>query len=230
MSNHEDIKIFILSGGFGTRLKSIIKDIPKVMADINGKPFLCYQIDEIRKYFPRNDIYLLTHYLSDFIEEYFKSSENIRCIREQIPLGTGGSIKNAIKNLGLSERSQILVFNGDTYIKPDLIDFIKKTSGDVSIVTCDISNTSRFNTLEIKDNKLIKFLPKNSNKATKHINSGCYYFRNLSCLNDTEHNVFSIEDQFQKYLKNKIINTYSYDGIFVDIGIPEDYIRCKNLI
>ena len=67
------------------------------MADINGKPFIEYRIMQIRKYFPNNKIYLLTHYLSEYIEKYFCNNDKIECIKDNKPLGTGGSIKNEIK-------------------------------------------------------------------------------------------------------------------------------------
>ena len=56
--NLSDIKIFILVGGFGTRLKSVVSDVPKPMAPINKKPFLVYKIEKLKKYFPDNQIFL----------------------------------------------------------------------------------------------------------------------------------------------------------------------------
>ncbi len=93
----DNIKIFILAGGFGTRLKTVVSDIPKPMAPILNKPFLEYQIREIKKYLPNHEIYLLTHYLSEIIEDYFKDDKSIIILKEEKPLGTGGSIKNAIR-------------------------------------------------------------------------------------------------------------------------------------
>ena len=89
--------ILILAGGFGTRLKKVVANVPKPMADICGKPFLTYQIDAIRRYYPQESIYLLTHYKSEIIQEYFQEDNKIRVIEEKDPLGTGGSILNAIK-------------------------------------------------------------------------------------------------------------------------------------
>ena len=64
-----NLKIFVLAGGFGTRLKSIISDVPKPMAPVLDKPFISYVINNIREYY-QDEIYLLTHHKSNVIEEY----------------------------------------------------------------------------------------------------------------------------------------------------------------
>ena len=102
----ENIKILILVGGFGTRLKDVVSDVPKPMAPINNKPFLLHKIEKIREYLPKNQIYLLTHHMSDIIEEYFRDYPNIEFIKEEEALGTGGSIKNAIAKMNLPEQGK----------------------------------------------------------------------------------------------------------------------------
>ena len=75
--NLSNIKIFILAGGFGKRLKSVVSDVPKPMAPINKKPFLVYKIEMLKKHLPENEIYLLTHYMSDIIEDFFKDYKKV---------------------------------------------------------------------------------------------------------------------------------------------------------
>ena len=90
--NSENLNIFILAGGFGTRLKSVVSDVPKPMAPILNKPFLEYQIKEIKKYFPYSKIYLLTHYLSEIIESYYKDNKSIVILKENVPFHTASQI------------------------------------------------------------------------------------------------------------------------------------------
>ena len=225
-----NIPIFILSGGFGTRLGKTLNDkIPKPMANINGKPFLERKIITIREYFPSNPIYLLTHHLSESIEKYFKSHKNIYCIKEDKPLGTGGSIKNAINILNLTANDKLLVFNGDTYLKPNLKQLINTSYNGISIVACYENNTLRFNMLEIKDNKVIKFLDKDSSASSNYINGGCYYFDNLIYLKSQKPTVFSIEEKLIELVINHPIGALIYDDIFIDIGVPEGYTKIQKL-
>lgn len=225
-----NINIFILAGGFGKRLKSVISDIPKPMAPIDNKPFLYYQIKQIRDYFPENKIYILTHYLSEVIESYFKDDSSIIILKESKPLDTGGSIKNAINILQLQRDSSILVFNGDTYIKPNLKDMINKSQGKISILASLEENCDRYGTLSIKENEIIDFNEKQLELKNSYINAGCYYFNNLDFFANIEEEKFAIEDKFKKYLSHDTIAAYKYKDIFIDIGIPEDYERMKNYI
>ncbi|MCZ7621370.1 MAG: sugar phosphate nucleotidyltransferase, partial [Candidatus Kuenenia sp.] len=93
------MEAIILAGGYGTRLQSVIKDIPKPMADINGRPFLSYLMDyllcqNIRK------ILLSVGYKHEIIKNYFGlryKNLDIEYVIEDKPLGTGGAIKEALK-------------------------------------------------------------------------------------------------------------------------------------
>jgi len=226
--NLSDIKIFILVGGFGTRLKSVVSDVPKPMAPINKKPFLVYKIEKLKKYFPDNQIFLLTHYMSDIIEEFFKDYEKVTIIKEDKALGTGGSVKNAITYLKLKDTEKILLMNGDTYIEPDYIDFIKNATAEVNMMTSIIHDCDRFNTLEIENNRVTKFKSKQNNIYDANINIGCYIFKNLNIIKNIPETSFSLEQKFNEIVESINIKPYQYNGVFIDIGTPDDYLRLIN--
>jgi D-glycero-alpha-D-manno-heptose 1-phosphate guanylyltransferase len=225
-----DLNIFILAGGFGTRLQSVIADVPKPMAPIHDKPFLYYQILEIRKYFKNEPIYLLTHYLSEIIEEYFKEDKSITIIKENEPLGTGGSIKHAINFLQLKSNASLLVFNGDTYIKPNLHAMLEKKSEDITILGSFQNICDRYGVLKISNEHVVDFLEKEKGICNSYINAGCYFFKNLSFFDSIKEDKFAIEDKFKEYLSSKPIGIFCYDGVFIDIGIPEDYMKMINMV
>jgi len=213
--------IFILVGGFGTRLKTVVSNIPKPMAPINNKPFLDYKIDHFRNYFPNNQIILLTHYLSNYIENYYKNYIDIVCIKEDEPLGTGGALKNAIQTLDLKNNQPIILTNGDTYIKPNYQDFVNY-NGDIRIMCSYKENNDRYGTVDINNNIIEKFSTKlKSNNS--YINTGCYFFKKLSFIKSINKKKFAIEDEFEKMIKKEELGAYVYDDIFIDIGIPKDY-------
>jgi len=218
------MKIFILAGGFGTRLQSVVSDVPKPMAPILDKPFLDYQLSEIRKYFPKNKIYLLTFYKSEIIENYYKNDKLISIIKETEPLGTGGSIKNAISYLQLEINSKILVFNGDTYIKPNLNKMLSSSENTISILGSFQEDCQRYGTLKLDKDDIVEFNEKVPNCKDSYINAGCYLFNDLSLFKKIDKKLFSIEDEFKNYLNNYgKINIYRYENIFIDIGIAQDY-------
>ena len=118
------MQTLILAGGLGTRLRGIVRDIPKVMVDIKGKPFLEYLIVQLKNY-NLNDIILCTGHLKEKIENYFGNGNhlgvNIVYSEEPKPLGTGGAIKLA-ENLVKS--NDFIVMNGDSFFDIDLYKLI----------------------------------------------------------------------------------------------------------
>lgn len=223
----KELSIFILAGGFGTRLKSVVSNVPKPMAPINNQPFLKYQIELIRKYFPNNKIYLLTYYLSEVIEDYFKNDSSIVIIKEKKPLGTGGSIKNAIDYLKLRFTDSVMVLNGDTFIKPNFIDMINELNNDVTIIGSLQSNCDRYGVLKLRNNMVTDFLEKEVGIKNAYINAGCYFFKQLHFFDKIKESKFNVEDKFKNYLLTSKIGIFKYHSIFIDIGIPEDYEKMK---
>lgn len=112
----------ILAGGLGTRLKKVVKDIPKPMADINGKPFLEYIFYHLN-FYKIEKVILAVGYKADVIKDYFGSkfrNISIYYSEEKELLGTGGAVKQAIK---LSDSNDVFIFNGDTFFDIDLVNF-----------------------------------------------------------------------------------------------------------
>jgi len=226
-SSTEKYAIFILAGGFGTRLKGVLDDIPKPMAPVNGKPFLNLQTDYLRKYFHENDIYILTHFLSEKISGYFKDFKNIRIIKEETPLGTGGSIKHALKKLA-GGYDGYLILNGDTYFEADLAEFIKTAHCDINMLTCFQEKCERFGQVLIENGYITSFAEKGSSDSS-FINAGCYFFKNGDFLLGVEDERFSLEKKLEDHIIDHKIGAYKYRGIFIDIGIPEDYDKIKEI-
>ena len=109
----------ILAGGFGTRLQGVVKDLPKPMAPVNGRPFLTYILDYLIDY-QYNKVVLSVGYLHEKIEEFFGTqykSLEIDYAVETEPLGTGGGILFAMSKC---TTDNVLVINGDTMFKVDL--------------------------------------------------------------------------------------------------------------
>ena len=106
--------ILVLAGGFGTRLKSVVSDVPKPLAPVCGKPFLIYLIENLASQGAK-DFVLLLHYeadliislVSEFLEHNNAYGITITSIVEDKPLGTGGSIMNAVDTLNIFHLLQV---------------------------------------------------------------------------------------------------------------------------
>ncbi len=220
----------ILAGGLGTRLQSVVKDIPKPMADIKGEPFLKYLLD----YLSLNGIervVLSVGFRYEVIEEYFGSKyKNIELhyAVEEEPLGTGGGIMNA---LNYTYENLVYLINGDTFFKVDLMELFKfhnQTKADFTLALKPMQNFDRYGSVEIGKDRILKFNEKQF-KEEGLVNGGIYILNKYLLETLPFPHKFSFEKDFlEKQLNHFFINGCVVDNYFIDIGIPEDYKRAQN--
>ena len=217
----QDTPVIILAGGFGTRLSTVVKDVPKPMAPINGKPFLHYIFKELQHQKIKQVVLSVGH-LKEVIQDYFQDSYlgiSIQYAIENEPLGTGGGIKHAFN----FAEDDAFVLNGDTYFDIELSK-LKKTDADISIALKPMFNFDRYGTVELNnENRIVSF---NEKKYCEHglINGGVYYFKkSLFDKIETERKFSFEKDILEKHLHVLQIQGTVFDNYFIDIGIPEDY-------
>lgn len=229
------MKALILAGGFGTRLKDVVKDVPKPMALVEGKPFLEYQIKLLRKY-DVDEVVLAVHYMADKIREYFNDSKarelgvRINYSEEEKPLGTGGAVKNAENYLKGSSGDSFLVLNGDTYFDLDIREFIrfhKRIDSKATIALAKISkDIEKYGRIMIEGNLITGFLEKSQSSGLLEgiINAGFYLFEPEIFEYIEAGRAISIEKEvFPRLVRERLLHGFCYDGYFVDIGRPETY-------
>lgn len=217
----------ILAGGLGTRLREVVKEIPKSMAPVGGRPFLEYQLAYIKQ-FGIKQVVFSVGYLRDSIIEYFGNHFNgfdISYAIEKAPLGTGGGIKNAFDFV---KNKQAFVLNGDTMFDIDLNameDHHRKEQADISLALKEMDDISRYGAVYMnKQNRITGFSEKNTQTGYGPINGGIYIINKniFQQLNLSEK--FSMEkDVFEKRLTDLTIVGFPSAGYFLDIGIPRDY-------
>jgi D-glycero-alpha-D-manno-heptose 1-phosphate guanylyltransferase len=223
--------IVILAGGLGTRLKEEVDNLPKVMAPVNGKPFLEYLLDYIAKSgFQR--VILSTGYMNHVIQDYFrdkyKSIEIVYSVEEE-PLGTGGAVKKAFEQV---HTPFFMVMNGDTVFRINLQKFFERhieLLANLSIALRPVDDSSRYGQVEcLDDSTIIRFQEKSNESKPGLINGGIYiikskYFKKLQ-LPDK----FSLEnDLLQRNVDKDEFIGQVFDDYFLDIGIPQDYKRAQ---
>ena len=223
----------ILAGGMGTRLREVVKELPKPMADVNGKPFLNYLFDYLH-YYKTEQIILSTGHLAEKISEHFGSSYKgveILYSHEESPMGTGGGIRLAMEK---SLNETILVLNGDSFFDVDLNSFYEKhatANAKASIALRKVKDAGRYGSVEIdKKNNLQHFNEKKEGQGEGLINAGVYLLdRNYFFENTPKAAAFSIEkDFFGKVNGSPEVFAFEYAGYFIDIGIPDDYLKAQH--
>lgn len=222
--------IIILAGGFGTRLRSVVNDVPKPMADVNGKPFLEYLISHYKKQ-NIHKIILCVGYKKESIINYFYNNYKgipIFYSKENTPLGTGGAIKQAIEYC--NEINNTIIINGDTFLDINLENLRKvhyNNKNDITLALLKMENFDRYGSVKLKGNNIISFDEKQY-CPLGFINGGVYMINNTIFDNFDLPNTFSFEEFLEKNIqKLKIGGNILEDSYFIDIGIPEDYQKAK---
>ena len=220
----------ILAGGLGTRLRSVVSELPKCMAPVAGHPFLKYVIDELLQQGITHFIFSVGYKreaIIDFMQQNYQHL-NILFVVENEPLGTGGAIKLAA---GLSKEKNVIVVNGDTMFKVDLkklSDSHFQQQADCTLSLKPMKQFERYGVVEINDqNRITSFKEKQYYDAGL-INGGVYALNIISFSKENLPEIFSFEKEYleQFYNERKFCGCVT-DGYFIDIGIPEDYERAQ---
>lgn len=221
----------ILAGGFGTRLQSVVSDVPKPMAPVAGRPFLTYLLDRLQKQ-GYTHVVLATGYLHEKVEEFFGHEYrgiSIDYARELSPLGTGGAMVNALQ---YCHEDAVTVINGDTLFDIDherLCRFAEEKDTSLAIVLRQVPDAGRYGSVEIDANGCITtFKEKNAEAGGGLINGGIYRIQRSLLDGFTLGEKFSFEQELmQQRYRDERYYAYADGAYFLDIGIPEDYSRAQ---
>jgi NDP-sugar pyrophosphorylase family protein len=222
----------ILCGGLATRLMPITEKIPKSMIMIQGKPFLWYQLELIKKH-NMNNIVLCVGHLSDQIKNYFKNGNkfgiNIKYSEEKNPLGTAGALKNAEDLL----EQEFIVLNGDSYLMFDYTKIIKyfKRKNKLGLMVV-YKNNNKYDTSNVVIGKdLIKeYNRKNQNSDMVYIDSGLMVFKKKVLKYIPKNSKIMLDDIFEELIEKKQLVAYETFQRFYEIGSLNGLFEFKKLI
>ena len=229
------MNVLILAGGLGTRLKSVIQNLPKPMAPIRNRPFIEYLLDFwIEKGF--SNFNLLTCYQADKIQDHFKGKykrTEIHCINEPEPLGTGGALLYALDQLDFKE--ELIVVNGDTFFEIDfekMYAFHKKKQSSLTLGLRKVDYNDRYSGIVLNQDGQIELFSKRV-ESSEHllINAGVYVINPslFNAKNFERGKKLSLEDDlFPELIKTQKVYGFVGEGKFIDIGIPADYERAQD--
>ncbi|MFZ5940576.1 MAG: nucleotidyltransferase family protein [Bacteroidota bacterium] len=219
----------ILAGGLGTRLRSVVSDVPKPMALLNDKPFLVYLLDYVASYGIEHVI-LSVGYKYEVIRDYFGEqykSMKLSYAIEKEPLGTGGAIRYA---LSFVKKDCAFLLNGDSFFNVNLHDlgeFFMAYQADISLTVKKMRNVERYGTVEMDVCRVVNFLPKTPLKFG-FINGGVYAISKQIFERFPVGRKFSFESEFlATYLNELRICAMKSNEYFIDIGVPEDYEKAR---
>lgn len=220
----------MLCGGIGSRLRAIVDDRPKPMAQINQHPFLDILIDYFCG-FGFSRFVLCTGHMSEVIQEHYshkKGSLEFIVSNELIPLGTAGSIKNAERFI---QSEPFLVTNGDSFCPTNLADFydfhlLKQALMSMAVVESEDTADCGLVTLDSLQ-RISGFEEKKAKTITGYINAGIYLFQKKILSFIPANTKYSLEYDLFPRLTNLDSFAFVSREELIDIGTSERYERAK---
>ena len=237
MNSKNTIKeAIILAGGLGTRLRSVIPDLPKCMAPVAGRPFISYVTGYFRRQGIEKFIFALG-YKSEAFEDFLRTefspgaepgAATYGLSIEKEPLGTGGAIRLACQQV--SEKN-VLVLNGDTFFGiglGELASFHHRKEAHCTLCLKPMQNFDRYGVVELGAQQAILHFREKQFYAEGLINGGVYALDAERFRAEDLPEKFSFEkDWLEKFYASRRMAGLVQDEYFIDIGIPEDYQRAQ---
>jgi D-glycero-alpha-D-manno-heptose 1-phosphate guanylyltransferase len=219
----------ILAGGFGTRLRSVVSDVPKPLAPVGGRPFLSWVLDAMASQGIRRVI-LATGFMGDCVTDVCGDSwrgMELVYSQELKPLGTGGAIALAFS---MVRGDACLVLNGDTWLTLDYADFDRSWQAHdscLAIALTEVADVSRYGAVQVKCNRVLGLVEK-GHAGPGYINAGIYGVRRSLMSDFPALQSFSFENEvLMPTVKREAVFGYTRTSDFIDIGVPEDYQRAQ---
>ncbi len=225
------MKAILLAGGKGTRLRPLTLNTPKPIVPIFNRPFLMYQLDQLRQVPEVTEVILSLNYQPRRIEETFGNGDalgiKISYAVEPQPLGTGGAIKFSAQTV----QDSVIVLNGDVLQQIDLQAVIARhraAKAKATIVLTPVDNPSAYGLVETDaDGHVQRFLekPGQDEITVNTINAGIYVLEPETLERIPDNETYSIERQYFPSLvaNGETFVAYVNDGYWIDIGTPEKY-------
>jgi NDP-sugar pyrophosphorylase family protein len=229
----EETCAVLLVGGLGTRLRSAVPFTPKPLAPIGNASFLQLVVRQLQSQGVRR-LVMCTGYLAGRIEDEFGDGRErgiaIDYSREPHPLGTAGAVKLAERCLQAAP--DFLVLNGDSFLEIGFHQFIRfhrEHGGLISIAVRKVENAARYGTVQVdSSHRVTGFTEKSIIHGPGLVNGGVYVF-NRAVLQHIPQGAASLERDIFPRLLGSGMYAFEQQGMFIDIGTPEDYARAQEL-
>lgn len=238
------MQALILAGGMGTRLRPVVADRPKCLAEVAGRPLLEYLVRILQRQ-GVDEVVLATGYGADAIRNYFEDGRrlNLRLSysHETEPLGTAGAIRHAGP---LLTGPDFLILNGDSVLEIDLhqlSEFHRRTGALITLGLTEVADARRYGTVELDGQGRIRFFREKTGELAPGIINGGVYVATRQFLDfipsrhpvslETEVLPQLVSDRSPPFqtptgIPKQVYGMISY-GYFVDIGVPDDYAQLQ---
>ena len=227
--------VLILGGGLGTRLRPEYASGPKVLAPVNGRPFLSYLLQQLATAGFRQ-ITLCVGYRAEQVEQWLGNGSTLGLVvnysREEEPMGTAGALRLAYTRFTAGQR--VFAMNGDSTLQVTFCSMYEahmehRPAGTIAVA--EVADTSRYGTVEVKENGFVcGFREKSGQHSPGLINGGVYLFEPSIMDLIPAGRPVSLEHEILPVVVSQSLLAFKSCGYFIDIGVPEDLARAQTLL
>jgi D-glycero-alpha-D-manno-heptose 1-phosphate guanylyltransferase len=230
----DGISAVILAGGLGTRLKAAVGDRPKPLAQINGRPFLDYQIAQLGRA-GLADVLICVGFDAQSIVDTMGAARHgvrLRYLRDWPLRGTGGALRQSVAAI---DSQTMLVVNGDSYSNADLGRFAtghaRNPKARCSMLLSWRDDRADFGGVTLADDgRVTAFQEKQPGIGAGYVNAGIYLFDRTVLAGIPADRVVSLERQVLPGMVGRTLYGWPDEASFIDIGTPESYCRAHSFL
>ena len=213
---------YILCGGFGTRLRRVLKGTQKAVVDIHGRPFLALVLAQLREAGVNCGV-LCAHYRADQLAELLPALEaesglSLQLVVEEAPLGTGGAVLNALFHV--PPQGRYLVLNADTFLDPNAYRLALDAEHE-TLVGVEVEDRSRYGSLRCSAQGEVLGFEEKGQSGPGLVNAGVYGFTAGALGGLPISNCSMEQDLLPSLIRQHRLYVRQYSGAFVDIGTPD---------
>ena len=224
------MKAMILCGGFGSRLRGVIGETQKAVAEVDGRPFLYIVVERLRTA-GFDELIFCTHYQSDQVERALDElggdvARKAVVLREQEPMGTGGAILNAINVLRL--QGDFIALNSDTYVM-DAAYRLARESVPPALIVREVEDCARFGAVRLDDSNSVLEMTEKGVTGPGFISMGIYHLHTDDLVRFPVQQCSMEKDIFPQLIENGQLRALRYSGDFVDIGTPQSLASIREM-
>jgi NDP-sugar pyrophosphorylase family protein len=217
----------ILAGGLGTRLRPLVADRPKVLAEVHGRPYLTFLLDQLADAGIRETVLLTGYRGNQVYQAVGERHGDMRLIHspEPRPLGTGGALRHALAKLA---SPVVLLLNGDSWCDVDLAafwNFHRHSGAGLSLVVVQAGDPSRYGQVQVGKGGAVQAFIEKRGGAGGWINAGVYLLSRRWIEDIPPERPLSLErDLVPDWLaQRRKVFAFRHAGRFLDIGTPASY-------
>lgn len=226
------MQAYILCGGSGNRLQSVLKGGQKALVDVQGRPFLALVLEQLHQVGVEHAI-LCAHYRADQIADALpslaeSSGVSLELVIEPQPMGTGGALLYALSKTSPDRR--YLVLNADTFLPARAYGALAAHGREGVVLVTQVADCGRYGGLELDEDGLVLALHEKGCVGPGLVSAGAYSFSHVVWSDHAVQACSMEHDLLPGLIRRKQLFAHTHEGTFIDIGIPEALDQFKHMI